>query len=216
MNGQAERFDSPSKRLKPTESEDDEDEVEELFTLVEFGDEDAIAAALRNPLSPLSSDPNMTDSSGCTLLRSAAGQGEYSIVALLLGDKRVDPNIADEEGYTALMRAAEFGYDSIATMLLSDARVEPGLFNDDGNTALMFASNRGSAPVVTLLLADKRVNPDLTNQDGWTALVEAADKGHAPVVTLLLADERVDPNIAPATLAARHSSMLLMKGAPRW
>ena len=121
---------------------------------------------------------NSTNEDGETPLHSAAWDGHYKIVGLLL-DNKADPNIRDASGHTALYGAAWNGQLETLTTLVkggTDTKSEP-----EKSTPLHAAAWQGHSEVVRALL-DFGANANAQDSDGSTPLHKAAWRGHDKVV----------------------------------
>ncbi len=128
---------------------------------------------------------------GETILLSACGSGQVSVVSLLL---KYGANIHQRNkysGYTALHKAAEKGYTELVKILLHNGS---NLFENtkDGDNALHLAAENGHQNMIELLL-DAGINVNSTGNYGYTALHYCFTKGnlHA-AISLLKRNANID------------------------
>lgn len=126
---------------------------------------------------------NQRDSSGRTLLASAAYSGSLDVVSLLLA-RGAELEAEDAQGHTPLTLAARQGHTKVVNCLI--ARGANANHTDrDGWTALRSAAWGGHTEVVSTLL-QAGVTVDCADADSRTALRAAAWGGHEDIVLALL------------------------------
>lgn len=125
------------------------------------------------------------DGSGHSPIFYAAGNGQESIVQLLLEGK-ADVNLMCNSK-TALHRTAANGHSAVIRLLLKSG-AEVNAQDSTGMTALHRAAENGHEEVVKLLI---NAGSDINREDssGWTALQRAADCGHEAVAQVLIEGE---------------------------
>jgi ankyrin repeat protein len=121
---------------------------------------------------------------GETILLTACGNGQNSIVSLLL---KYGANIHQKNKYTgctALHKACEKGYTELVKILLHNGS---NLFEltKDGDSALHLAAENGHQNMIELLV-DAGINVNITGNYGNTALHYCFTKGYLNVAILLL------------------------------
>jgi ankyrin repeat protein len=129
--------------------------------------------------------PNIerADKDGQTPLLSAAAQGNYRDVELLL-IRGANIEARDLYGYTPLLRAAANGHTNVVKLLLHK-RPDVDAKGDYQRTALSEAAMYGYDDIVKLLL-DNRAGLRMEDTYGQTPLFVAASKGHQAVAKTLL------------------------------
>ncbi|KAG8511222.1 Ankyrin repeat domain-containing protein 50 [Galemys pyrenaicus] len=140
--------------------------------------EDSIRTLLDNGASV-----NRCDSSGRTLLGSAAYSGNLDVVNLLVS-RGADLEIEDARGHTPLTLAARQGHTKVVNCLIGRG-ANVNHTDRDGWTALRSAAWGGHAEVVSALLR-AGVLVDCADADSRTALRAAAWGGHEDIVLSLL------------------------------
>lgn len=82
-------------------------------------------------------DPNEEDATGQTILSQAAGNGDKSVVRVLLGSDSTNLDTSDQEGRTPLSWAAGKGHMEVVTFLADcggSAKID--IIDRDGRTPL--------------------------------------------------------------------------------
>jgi len=143
-------------------------------------------------------DVNADTNDGSTALHLASGQGNASMVTLLL-KAGADVRKGDKSGDTALHAAAAGGHVDVARGLLGPLPLEGistmtgqaapdrliDVQNGDGETALHHAVEEVEVEMVKLLL-ESYADVGIRDEDGETALHQAAAAGHKEIVDVLL------------------------------
>jgi ankyrin repeat protein len=169
----------------------------------------------------LRADINLKDISGHTPLLSAAKNGHYQVVRLLLKQQKIDTEAKDILGRTPLLWAAKCGHNRVVELLLQKhADVEatgnvcsmPGWFcgtshlaslewlldndNDidrdhDNGRTPLLWAVQGSHYEVVSLLLTWNANVEARDSFGRTSLSVASEIGHKEIVKLLIGNEKV-------------------------
>uniref|UniRef100_UPI00398F895E ankyrin repeat domain-containing protein 50-like n=1 Tax=Pristiophorus japonicus TaxID=55135 RepID=UPI00398F895E len=163
--------------------------------------EDSIRMLLENGASV-----HQRDSSGRTLLASAAYSGNLEVVNLLLS-RDADLETEDHQGQTPLTLAARMGHTKVLHCLIShDANINHA--DQEGWTALRSAAWGGHSEAVTALLDSGGAEVDSTDTDHRTALRAAAWGGHEDIALTLLRHgaevNKVDTDGRTALIAAAY------------
>lgn len=154
-------------------------------------------------------DPSANDNEA---LLKACQSGEYSLVKLLLQDKRVQSrSIGAALQWTSrhchFLKSEQFSvnlFPDIFELLFQFLVIDDAFLRDE---PLCWASVHGHAQLVKKLLDEDRVDP--AQRDNY-AIIHASYHGCAEIVRLLLLDNRVDP-------AARNNIALeLAAGENHW
>jgi uncharacterized protein len=142
---------STQEELPPLSWACQQDNVEILRALLEFG-----------------ADPNLAAEDGETPLHIAAFQGSEPCVQLLL-DNGADVNAEDEDGKTPLMNAVRAGLPITRSLLRAGA--DPRKKDNGERTALHWATlgNHDDGSLIRLLLS-AGADPQVKNLNGDTAL----------------------------------------------
>jgi ankyrin repeat protein/nucleoside phosphorylase len=123
------------------------------------------------------------DSSGRTLLSSAAEKGCKIFVKLLL-QKGAKIDIEDDEGQTALQGATKGRHNDIVQLLIeAGANIE--VRGSDGSTPLLCVVKHGNEVIVKLLI-ETGANIEVRGSDGSSPLLCAVKHGNEVIVKLLL------------------------------
>jgi ankyrin repeat protein len=164
---------------------------------------------------------NLKDISGHTPLLSAAKNGHYQVVRLLLKQQKTDTEAKDILGRTPLLWAAKCGHNRVVELLLQKhADIEatgdicsmPGLFfgtshltslgwlldNDididrdhDTGRTPLLWAVKGCHYEVVRLLLNGNANIEARDSFGRTSLSLASEIGHKEIVKLLIGNEKV-------------------------
>ncbi|RYP16795.1 hypothetical protein DL765_004908 [Monosporascus sp. GIB2] len=119
-------------------------------------------------------DPNARYQYGQAALYSAAKNGCYAAVKLLLDGGKVGPTAEYLDELTALQLAAKNGHETVVKLILDNNKVDPNAGSHYGKSALQLAAKNGHESVVKLMLDNNKVNPNYVPPSGKTALQVAA------------------------------------------
>ena len=117
-------------------------------------------------------DPNILGDDRWSPLGTAAHQGSYEMVKLLLGAKGIRINAVDESEDDHLWLAIQRCPRSVVELFLSErARLDTNCQNNkSGDTYLLAAARRGDLHLVDIILGFEGVDLNARNQQGESAL----------------------------------------------
>jgi ankyrin repeat protein len=148
-----------------------------LHRLVERGQENAVAEAIKNQ-----ADVNERAEAGWTPLLMACAQGYPKIVRMLLR-AGANPDIGNVRGFTPLIFGVNYSNVEVCKLLL-EYEVTVDYQDPYGETALMRAAGNGNSEIVQLLL-DAGANPIIKTKKGKTAGDFAYKNGHGEIAKML-------------------------------
>jgi len=116
-----------------------------LFTAVEGGDRDRVAALLES-----GADPNLRNDRSVPVIIAAAAAGHAAVVELLLS-RGAAVDLATDDDDTALMYAATLGQAEIVKILLAHG-ADPSHRNRWGRSVLDWAENPTNSTEIVVIL----------------------------------------------------------------
>ncbi len=138
---------------------------------------------------------NIDESQYQQALCQAAGQGELSLVRLLI-QAGANVNTGGTDGKTPLFRAVEKNRTACVQLLLATPGIDPNRGNtNNGVSPLWAAALSGYAEVVRLLIAAPGIDVNRADCDGETPLYWAAFNGRTECVRLLLSAPAIQVNL---------------------
>ena len=131
-------------------------------------------------------DIDAKNDEGRTPLSYAAGNGNETIVKLLVERDDVNVDSRDIDGQTPLSYAAQYGRNAIVKLLIKRDDVNVNSKDNYGRTPLLYAVELGENTIVKLLIERDDTNVDPKDEKGRTPLSHAAERGHEAIVKLLV------------------------------
>ncbi|CAG8981449.1 hypothetical protein HYALB_00013738 [Hymenoscyphus albidus] len=158
--------------------------IKSFHSDVQEGRDSAVASALESGMKP-----DVPGGLHLYALHTAAGQGNLSIVALLLAKSNAELNITDFAGRTPLWLAARSGHISVLDKLFESGTVDINPQDLEGRSAHWQSSARGDRNAVEWLLS-RNADPDIPDNYGMSPLEKARIEGNKSVIEALIPHSR--------------------------
>jgi ankyrin repeat protein len=120
-----------------------------------------------------------------TLIK-AAKNGQETLVAKLLTQRRINANTTDHDSWTPLFWALKYNHTPIIEMLMDHPKININTKNNNSKTPLAWASVEGHLNLVERLLSHPNIAINAKDDDGFTPFVLAFQKGNKAIVERLL------------------------------
>ncbi len=187
----------------------DEDGNNYLHLAAEKGDHKALQALLDVPdIHKLLNEPN---SYGMTPLHSAASEGHYRSINILLSNGAIFHKALN--GETAFLIACKKGFKNCAKILYLSHPFQINMTDDDGNTAL-HASAHSRNPTMIGFLLDRKCKLSI-NSDSLTFLDTLIDIGELDCVMVVINHDRWEECLDFCSVKYPNPIIRLVEQMPR-
>ena len=168
--------------LSNAQQEEDIANDEALFNACEYGDEDALAALLRDTIANVNHVDREQD--GATPLIVAAAEGHAGCIRQMIATGNARLDFPDKFGMTPLHTAAHWDRAEVVEVLCA-AGADTSLRDQPGRTPAHIAAERDNEASLRVLVVAHGARVDATNKAGQTVYDVAAANGADGCVALL-------------------------------